>query len=141
MGVWELKYQTRQSEKMLRGCEVVHLGVIGSNIAGISHVHQKPLPPPGSAAVCMERAAGLWMVSKTQPHGHQEPLWPCWPPCQLLVLPVLTTSSVFSGPCCSNINPSEQKLWSSLLNCWYHHTIWFGSSVFLSATCVGKTKN
>lgn len=59
VGVWELKYQTRQSEKMLRGCEVVHLGVIGSNIAGISHVHQKPLPPHGSAAVGMKRAAGL----------------------------------------------------------------------------------
>lgn len=52
---------------MLRGCEVVHLGVIGSNIAGISHVQQKPLPPNGSAAVGMKQAAGLWQVSKTQP--------------------------------------------------------------------------
>lgn len=71
--VWEPKYQIRQSEKMLRGCEVVHLGVIGSNIAGISHVQQKPLPPNGSAAVGMKQAAGLWQVSKTQPHSHRQP--------------------------------------------------------------------
>jgi len=45
---------------MLRGCKVVHLRVIGSNIAGISHVHQKLLPPNSRAAVGMKRAAGLW---------------------------------------------------------------------------------
>lgn len=59
MGVWELNYQPRQSEKMLRGCKVVHLGVIGSDLAGITHVHQKLLPPKGSAVVSMEWAAGM----------------------------------------------------------------------------------
>lgn len=59
VGVWELNYQPRQSEKMLRGCKVVHLGVIGSDLAGISHVHQKLLPPKGSAVVSMEWAAGM----------------------------------------------------------------------------------
>lgn len=51
VGVWELKHQTRQSEKMLKGCKVLHLGVIGSNIAGISHVHQKPSLPNRSEVV------------------------------------------------------------------------------------------
>lgn len=58
VGVWELKYQPRQSEKTFRGCRAAHLGVIGSDLAGISHVHQKLLPPKGSAVVSMEWAAG-----------------------------------------------------------------------------------
>lgn len=59
MGVWELKYQPRKSEKMYRGCKVVHLRVIGSDLAGISHVHQKLLPPKGPAVVSIEWAAGV----------------------------------------------------------------------------------
>ena len=75
VGVWEIKYQTRQSEKMLRGCKVVHLRVIGSNIAGISHVPQKLLPPNSCG---MKRAAGLWRVFKAQPHSHLQPHQLCW---------------------------------------------------------------
>lgn len=67
MGVWELKYQLRQSEKMLRGCEVVHLGVVGSDITGISHVHQKPLPPKGSVAFGMKRAVAGVQNTAPQP--------------------------------------------------------------------------
>lgn len=125
VGVWELKYQTRQSEKMLRGCKVVHLGVIGSNIAGISHVHQKPLPPLQQSAWngllgCSGGVCNGW-VSKMQPHSYRQPHRLCWQPCQCMVLPILTTLPVFSGPCSGNMNPSEQKPWSSLLNCWYYH--------------------
>lgn len=124
VGVWELNYQARQSEKMLRSCEVVHLGVIGSDAVGISHIHQELLPPIVSTAVSVELLGCRGILGWVG-------VWNATP--QLLAttlalsFPLLTSFSVVPGPCSGNVNQSGQKSQSCLLSHLYWHTllVWF----------------
>lgn len=132
MGVWELNYQARQSEKMLRSCEVVHLGVIGSDAVGISHVHQELLPPIVSTAVSVELLGcrgilgwvGVWNATPQLLATTLALSFPSWHPSLFALVPAQAMWINLGR----SLSPACSATFIDI-------RFWFGSPVFQTSHC------